>query len=141
MATQPWPTRENEWALSNFSSQVVVVQMVEPVEWIQSDCLCPGTLLPIQPPKINALIFKGMMEDFKIGLCKFFGGNIKFRRFFGLRVHSKSRGYLRVGFFVAVYAFRRVQIEGRAQFMVVQKAQESIWIGEEGFVPGVTRPA
>jgi hypothetical protein len=55
------------------------------------------------------------MQHLKIGRHEHRIGNIEQHRLLAVRVNSHALGHFRILFFVRVNAFRRVQVERRAQ--------------------------
>ena len=66
MIPKPTPARKNEAAIT-IAGQIIVVQVVEPPERIQS--LYPGidAVLPVNPPEVDALRLDRVVQQFKIG--------------------------------------------------------------------------
>ena len=77
MSAQTGPAREDKGTLISRFALVVIVEMVQPEEWVETLNRGKIALLPIDPPKINALFFERVMKYLEICLCKILIGNIK----------------------------------------------------------------
>ena len=58
-------------------ARVEVMIVVERPKGIEAGCFCLLSLLPIYPPKINALAFERMVKNLEIGLHKLGIGNVE----------------------------------------------------------------
>jgi len=53
------------------------MEMVQHPQRVDPFLLREWTLLPIHPPKVDPLIFEGMVEEFEVVFQKLFAGRLK----------------------------------------------------------------
>ena len=112
MPTKPRPAGENKGAVLCLAAKIVVVEVIEPEQGVQTGCAGLCALLPVHPPEINTLVLKRMVEIFKIRVCESGVGNIKVNRTACRWVLPKLGCHCWIRFFVGVDAFGRVEVEG-----------------------------
>src|SRR3954470_19013022 len=108
MISQPAPTTIEHGACTT-PERIAKVEMIEPGERIKPAHITAVTLLPIDPPEINALVFHRVMEEFKISLDECFVRGAELDGFAIARVLSKTLGKLRIDFLMFLNALRRMQ--------------------------------
>ncbi len=98
-------------------------------------------LLPVHPPEVDPILLIGMVQDLEIAFHEMWIGDVEGDRLFGGRVDAHPFCHAFVLLLVRMDAPGRVQVERRAQSLLVQPLNEAVRIGEELSVPGVAGPA
>ncbi len=141
VTAQPAPAREDEGALFALAPHVIEVQMVEPPERVEAAHLGRLALLPVQPPEVQAVRLFGVVQQRKIGSGKARIGDVKFHRFAAGGIDAHCICHRRVLRLMRVDAVGGMQVKCRAQPLGVQPGDQTPRVGEQGTVPGITRPA
>ncbi len=117
------------------------MKVVEHPERIETGDAALAALLPVHPPEVDAVLFIGMVKDLEIAFHKMRVGNVEWDGLFCRRldVHPFRHGFVLL--FVWMNPASRVQVQCRAQSLIVQPLNEPIRIREEFAVPGVAGPA
>ena len=104
--------------------------------------LLPGhtALLPVQPPEVDALVLK-LVVQVEIRLHELRAGQVELDRFAAGRIDAHMLGGLGVAVLERADAVARVHVERGLEAMVAQRVQEALGIGEEVAVPGIAGPA
>src|SRR5712692_4961338 len=104
MISQPSPAVKKEWARPVLPLHIGEVNIVQPPRWCYSgDLRCPP-LLPVQPPKINALSFERPENDIQVVRCEFFINDVKWHIRFAGRVEPHCSCHFWVSFFMRLNA-------------------------------------
>ena len=99
-----------------------------------------AALLPVQPPEIGAQGFEPMVQV-EVRFHESRTGQIELDRLAARRVNAHVFGDFGIAVFKCSNAVARVDVERRAQSMLVQNALESLGVGEEFTVPRVAGPS
>ncbi len=121
------------------AGQVVVV--VEHPQRVDAGDLGPVALLPVDPPKVDALLLEVELEDVKVGVEEPPVGAVKPDRLFPRRVVVQGLGHLLILVLKGPDAVGRVVVQCHLQATFVQLLHETIRVGEEVAVPAVSGPA
>ena len=80
------------------SARIEIVVVIEDPQRIDPRRLGVAPLLPVEPPKVDTLIFEGVMQDLKVVFHKAWLGALKGDRlFFSARVDDQGVTFLLVG--------------------------------------------
>ena len=124
-------------SLSGAVQKVIVVQHPEGVKPLH---LGVGSLLPVKPPEIHALILHGMMNLLEINLQEFRIRNIKVHRLFLFLVYPHGLRHLGITVLKSPHSVCRMDIQRGVHGPVVELLQKARRIREHFPVPGITCP-
>ena len=117
---------------------VVVVQSPKGVVALQGG---GGSLLPVNPPEVHAVLLVGLVQKGEVGVDKVVVGKIKFHLFFGGGIHAHTVRHLLILFVDILYAGSRMQVQGDVHVLFFYFAQKVSVVREKLPVPAVARPA
>ena len=120
---------------------VQIMKMVQHPKRIQSRNLCDGSLLPVQPPEINALVLQRMMQLLKVHLQKMPVRHIKRHRLPAFWIYSHTFRHPLVGLLIGTYPVRRMYIQCDLHISAVKPVHKLFWVREKLTVPGISGPA
>ena len=98
-------------------------------------------LLPVYPPKVNAVVLHGLMQNIEIGFCKFLIRNVEEIMLSLLRVVTHKAGKFLVFILEPTHSRRRVKIKRHLEIFAVKPIKEALGVGEKVGIPAVARPA
>ena len=123
MIPEAAPAAEDQRALAP-ASRVGEVQMVEPGERIHPGEVAACALLPVDPPEIDALLFKRVMQQREVVLGKLAVGDAKGNGSAIACGHAERGREFRVGGLVRMHAVGGMQIQRDAQSASMHFGQE-----------------
>ena len=100
-----------------------------------------GTLLPVHPPEVHAVLLIGEVQHLEVGLEELRIQAVEGNSLAGGGIHTHGPGHGLVLGLIAAHARGGVQVQRSAKAPVVQAAEEPPVVREQLLVPGVARPA
>ncbi len=125
-------------SISCIIQKMIVIQHPQGIHSLQ-----PGyaALLPVDPPEINSLLLKGMMQILKISLHKLLVRHVKDNGQTAPRIHPERLSHLFIGILIIADTICRMHIQSHMQPLVMKPGKEGLRIRKKLPVPGITRPA
>src|SRR5271170_1442679 len=117
------------------------VDVVEPPGWIHTSELGVGLLLPVEPPEVDALLFKRMVEEIHVIDRELLVGDVEGHIFLGLGIDAHDFSKRRVSILPWLHARGGMQVERSLEALIMNMIEEELRIWKEHFVPGVSAPA
>ena len=100
-----------------------------------------ASLLPVDPPEINAVLFIGPVEHVKISVDIAVVGDIEGDLLLGCGIHSHGLCHFLIGILEIAHAVRRMEIQGHFQVLFVELSEKTFIVREKIRVPAVAGPA
>ncbi len=95
------------------------MQFVQGVEWVQALFFGLITLLPVDPPEVDALLLVRMMQDVQISARELVGGNVEWHWFLCGRVNADRARHVFVLRFVRVHTLGGVKVQRGFKIVLV----------------------
>ena len=120
---------------------VPVVALVEHPQGIKPRHAAGGTLLPVDPPEVHALLLQGVVQTIHVRPEEVLVRRVKVDGQLVLRIPAQGAAHGGIGLLVGLHAVGRVQVQRHPHAPPVQFRKERGRVGEQLPVPGVARPA
>ena len=114
--------------------------MVQRPEWVETGNISLLSLLPVDPPEVNTLILKGVVENLKICLSKGRIGNVKADDFTLLGITAKTSTHIGILILKESDTLGRVNVQGNVVAVIVKPCKKLSVIGEKLGIPAISRP-
>ena len=126
------------FSVSSTVKKMIVIQHPQRIKTLDLGTL---SLLPVNPPEIDALFFHRMMDFFEIYIDKFRIGNVKIDRLFFFCIHSHSFCYFRIAVLIRTNSVCRMDIQCCLHAACMEFSKKTLRIREEFFIPAIAGPA
>ena len=120
---------------------VQIMVVVQRHQRVQPGHIAFFALLPVQPPKVHAFFFIGLVEHIKVGVPKGIVAAPERNILLGFRVQPHRLSHGRVRILKGAHSVRRVQVDGGVQPHLVQILQKGLVVREQFRIPGIACPA
>ena len=131
--------REGERPAS-VASGIKVVHVVEDPQRVESGLAGHATLLPVEPPEVNAFGLQIVVHG-EIGVHIVRVGQVEFEVLTACRIDAHAPGGLRVGAFECADAVAWMHVERGLEALAVQLVEECHMVGEQVAVPRIAGPS
>ena len=117
---------------------MIVIQHPQRIKTLDLGTL---SLLPVNPPEIDALFFHRMMDFVEIYINKFRIRNVKIDRLFFFCIHSHSFCYFRIAVLIRTNSVCRMDVQCCLHAACMEFSKKTLRIREEFFIPAIAGPA
>ena len=126
------------FSVSSTIKEMIVIQHPQRIKTLDLGTL---SLLPVNPPEIDALFFHRMMDFVEIYINKFRIRNVKIDRLFFFCIHSHSFCYFRIAVLIRTNSVCRMDVQCCLHATCMEFSKKTLRIREEFFIPAIAGPA
>ena len=138
MASGPSISREYQWAfVSSIIEKVIVIQYPKGIDTLHSREL---SLLPINPPEVDALVFEWAVQDIEKSFQETAIGNIKVDWVLRRGVVMKCFCHVFVQIFIVLDTVGGVIVQSYFQFSAMELSEKCWGVGKQLLVPCIASP-